>query len=216
MPKVTAPLLSFDARGQIAKTQVYSSWKGVAYARRYAIPSNPNTAEQILTRSVFSWLQAFWKYAPSYVTAAFDAYASSLPMTGRNALAKFNIGALREAANLDDLVMSPGARSGLIAAGVTLTPGDGTITVELDAPQLPTGWSITAARAVAIPDQDPNTGTDFAVASGTDDTAPWSISLTSLTNDQLYQVGGWFEFLRPDGKTAYGPSLNDTTTPTAP
>jgi len=55
MPKTTAPLLSFDARGQIAHTQVYSSWRGRPYVRRYSVGTNPNTSDQQLTRNAFTW-----------------------------------------------------------------------------------------------------------------------------------------------------------------
>lgn len=215
MSRTTGPLLSFSASGQIAKTQVYASWKGISYARRYVIPANPNTAEQQLTRSAFSFVQAVWKYAAGDVVDAFNAYARALPMTGRNAMAKFNVGALREAADIEGFVFSPGAGSGLAAPALDLTPGDGTITAVVTAPDLPTGWTIDKAVAVALLDQDPNTGTDYIMASGTDESDPYSIELSGLTNDAVYVVGAFFVFTRPDGKKAYGTSINDTTTPTA-
>lgn len=210
MSKTTAPLLSFDAAGQIAKTMVFSRWKGISYARRYVVPANPKSAEQLLTRTAFSWLQNAWKYAPTTLQAAFDAYASSQQMTGRNAFTKFNLASLRTAANLDLLVFSPGARSGLIAADMVLTPGDDQITVALTAPTLPTGWTISKGVAVAIEQQDPNTGVAFDQTAGEDASDPYSIVLTGLLDATTYVVGGWFEFVRPDGLTAYGQSLNDT------
>src|SRR6185295_19057169 len=64
MAKLTAPLLSFEGSGQIARTQVYSTWKGIPYARRYTIPANPRSTSQVQTRSVFSWLNFIWRTAP--------------------------------------------------------------------------------------------------------------------------------------------------------
>jgi len=43
MSKLTGPLLSFGARGQIGKAMVTSTWKGVPYARQYVVPANPQT-----------------------------------------------------------------------------------------------------------------------------------------------------------------------------
>lgn len=214
MSKTTAPLLSFEAAGQIAKTQVYSRWRGISYVRRYVIPANPNTSEQQLTRSAFKWLQNVWRYAPSVFQEAWAAYASGQPLTDRNAFGKFNIGPLRTAANLALFVMSPGAKSGPPAAAIGLTPGAGQITVALTAPSLPTGWTISEGIAAAIRDQDPNSGVLYTITAGTDATSPYSIVLAGLTAGQLYQVGGWFKYIRPDGSFAYGPNLLSSATPT--
>lgn len=213
MSKTTAPLLSFEAAGQIAKTQVYSRWRGISYVRRYVIPANPNTSEQQLTRSAFKWLQNVWRYAPALFQEAWTAYASGQPLTDRNAFGKFNIATLRTASSLAAFVMSPGAKSGPVAAAIGLTPGSGQITVALTAPSLPTGWTISEGIAAAIRDQDPNTGILYAVTAGSDASSPYSIVLTGLTASQLYYVGGWFKFIRPDGSFAYGPSIISSATP---
>jgi len=210
MSKVTAPLLSFGASGAIAKTQVYATWKGRSYARRYVIPANPNTAEQIETRSVFSWLNNAWKFAPAYVTDAFDAYAQGQVMTGRNGFIKQNLPTLRPVAVITDLVFSPGARSGLASPLLALTPGNDQVQAVLTAPSLPAGWSITAARFAAIRQQDAHSGILFTWATATDAAAPYDQVISGLASAQTYVVAGWFEFLRPDGKTAYGRSISGT------
>lgn len=210
MSKTIAPLLSFGASGAIAKTQVYSTWKGRAYARRYVVPSNPDTAEQQLTRSVFAWLNQVWKFAPASMTAAFDAYAEGQVMTGRNAFIKQNLPNLREASDLENFVFSPGARSGISAPSLVLTPGNDQIQAVLTAPTLPTGWTITAAWFAAIRDQDPNTGVLYTITGATDAAAPYDQTITGLASAQTYWVGGWFQFLRPDGKIAYGRSISDS------
>lgn len=209
MAKVTGPLLSLGASGTIADTQTYAAWKGIPYVRRHVIPSNPNTADQQLTRTAFAFLQAVWRYAPAAMSEAFNAYAQSQPLTGRNALTSFNLSALRTAADLANMVFSPGARSGVAAASIALTPAANQITVDLTAPALPAGWTIDQAVAVAIEDQDPNTGSAYAMVSATDATDPYSIVLGGLAANTAYRVGGWFRFLRPDGLFAYGVSVND-------
>lgn len=215
MSKVSAPLLSFDASGAIAKTQVYAQWKGRPYVRRYVKPANPNTTEQQVTRNLFRWLNDIFKFYPGSAVAAWNAYADSLRITDRNAFIKQNLGPMRGETDINNMVISPSAKSGLIAAAINLTAGTEQITVALTAPSLPTGWTIVAAFAAAIPQQDPNTDVDFSVTAGTDATDPYSIVLTGLTAAQAYLVGGWFQYQRPDGTFAYGQSLQALATPTA-
>jgi hypothetical protein len=46
MAKVTGPLSSFDARGQIAKAMVFMGWRGVKSVRMWVRPANPKTEDQ--------------------------------------------------------------------------------------------------------------------------------------------------------------------------
>lgn len=215
MAKTTAPLLSFDARGAIANAQVYSSWRGIQYARRYVVPSNPNTVGQQSTRNTFGWLNKVWSYLPGEAIEGWDAQAYGQPFVGRNGFIKSNLPDLRGESDLANFVFSPSARSGPIAAGMALTAGSTQITVALTAPSLPTDWTIDSAIAAAISDQSPATGTAYDVTSGSDATDPYEVVLTGLTASQLYYVGGWFKYLRSDGRYAYGRALMDSETPTA-
>lgn len=209
MARTVAPLLSFEGSGQIAKTQVYASWKGRSYVRRYTIPANPNSSAQQLTRNTWRWLNDLWKFMPGSAVAAWQLFAESSRITDRNAWLKLNNGPLRTQTDLLTMTLSPSARSGLVAADIALTGGALQITVALTAPTLPAGWTITAAFAAAIQNQDPQTEAFYTVASGTDATDPYSIVLTGLEAATEYLVGGWFEYLKPDGKVAYGRSLQD-------
>jgi len=214
MAKTTAPLLSFDGRGQIGKTQVYASWKGRPYARRYAIPSNPNTSEQVLTRSVFGWLQQVYKFAPSLFTAAWEAYATGKVMTARNAFSKFNTGVLRPETDLLLMTFSPGALGGIPAATQTFTPAAGQITIAATAPAtIPTGWTLQALIGAVIPQQDPHSGTEYVVDADEDLTAAYSIVFAGLAAGD-YMAAAWLRWLRPDGKIAYSPSVADEVTVT--
>lgn len=213
MSKVNAPLLSFNASGAIAKTQVYASWKGRPYVRRYVIPANPDTTEQQSTRNVFAWLQNVWKFAPAQITEAFDAYASGQVMTGPNALIKTNLSALRGDTDLSAFLFSPGAKSGPPAAAIGLTPGSGSMAVAITAPTLPTGWTIDRGIAAGIRDQDPHSGILYTITAGEDATSTYSVSLTGLTSGELYRFGAWFKYVKPDGTYAYGPSILDSDTP---
>jgi len=211
MAKTIAPLLSFEGSGQIAKTQVYSVWKGRPYVRRYVIPSNPNTAEQQLTRNTFSWLNNVWKFMSGAAIEGWQAYANSARITDRNGFIKINNGPLRQQTTLDDMILSPSAKSGIVAAAVTPTPAAGQITVAMTAPSLPAGWTIVEAVAMCIRDQNPQAGTAYSVTVGTDATAAYSIVLAGLAAAD-YLVGGWFKYLKPDGTNAYGQSVQSVVT----
>jgi len=60
MAKVTSPLQSYDASGQIGKMAVHFNWKGIHAIRTYVIPTNPKTAAQITVRGYFTQSVAFW------------------------------------------------------------------------------------------------------------------------------------------------------------
>jgi len=214
MAKTTAPLLSFSASGQIAKTQVYSKWKGRGYVRRHVVPSNPQTSEQTLTRSAFSWLQAVYKLAPPLVTAPWEAYANGLVMTSRNAFTKQNLGVIRPETDLNTFIMSPGALGGLPPVTAVPTPGNDQISIAVVAPTtVPTGWTIYSAVGAVIKDQDPQTDTDYTITAIEDLTSTYTCVLTGL-DAVLYQTFAWFIWTRPDGKLAYSPSVQSSATPT--
>jgi hypothetical protein len=93
MARVTAPLFSFSASGQLAKSLVYFPWKGVDAVRSYTIPSNPNSADQQTQRGYFGDAITAWHNSALLVAddkTAWDKYASSLSraMSGFNAFVK--------------------------------------------------------------------------------------------------------------------------------
>lgn len=213
MAKPTGGLLAFDARGSIAKTMVYSSWRGRPYVRRWTAPANPQTVSQMSTRNVFGWLSAVWKRASTDFQAPWTAYALGQPLTDRNAFGKFNIPPLVPATDLADFIFSPGAKGGPGVVSTVVTPGSHTLAVAVTAPALPTGWTIMQAVVAAIPDQDPHTDVLYTVTSGVDTTSAYSVTLSGLTSSILYRVGAWLVWNKPDGSLAYGPSLLTSGTP---
>jgi hypothetical protein len=210
MAKTSGPLLSFDARASVGKTIVYSNWKGIPYARRWVQPANPDTADQQAVRGVFKWLMAVWSYMPAEVQEGWNAYASGQPMTGRNALAKFNVSELQGETDLTNFVFSPSARSGPIASGVAFTPGNDLVTVTATAPTLPAGWSVVNLTAAAIREQNPASGLLYTVTAGTDTTSTYEVVLSGLASAETYMCGAWFKYLRPDGSNAYGRAVMGT------
>lgn len=218
MAKTTAPLLSFGASGQVAKSVVFSKWRGRPYARRHVVPANPNSSEQQLTRGVFSFLQQTYKFAPADVTDAFTAYAKGQVMTDRNAFSKANLSALRTDGDLSHFQLSPGVLGGQPPKTVVGTAGSHQLSIAITQPDLiAAGWSIDHAVAAVIKEQDPQTGVEYQIVSDVDDVAASGVYTVVLAGLSLvpYHIVGWLVWIRPDGQTAWGPGLFDTKTPTA-
>lgn len=124
MAKTQAPLLSLGARGQIAKTIVASTWKGIKTMRQYVVPANPRTTAQVAHRTLFGDVVALWK---SFITAPGDisawnrlALQSGKPQSGFNI---FTSGVLTLNKNLNCYVLYKGWTESTPGT-VTMTPCD--------------------------------------------------------------------------------------------
>lgn len=215
MAKSTGPLLSLGASGTLAKTMVFSKWKGRAYVRRHVIPSNPKTSEQLLTRNVFSFGSGIWKAAPTLLRAPWDRFAVGQVLTGRNAFIGKNTRELRTAALMTGWIGSPGAKGGLAPEGIVLTPTSGGLDVAFTVPAPPTGWTLQASVAAVILDQDPQSPSTTLTVVVEEAMTPWAISLTGLIGTADMVVSAWLRWAKPDGSIAYGASINATDAPLA-
>jgi len=95
MAKVKAPLMSFDARGQIAKSLVYLGWKGLKTVRQYVIPANPKSSDQQTQRGFFSAAVDDW-HTDGFTQLDVDAWnllalASKVALSGFNMLVKLKV-----------------------------------------------------------------------------------------------------------------------------
>ena len=88
MAKLDAPLLSFNARGQIAKSLVFMGWKGLKTVRQYVTPANPRAAGQVTQRNFFTAAVSYWR---GFLTGTLeregwdrDASLRSKPQSGFN------------------------------------------------------------------------------------------------------------------------------------
>jgi len=214
MAKITAPFLGLGASGTVASTLTASKWRGRPYVRQRVIPSNPQTAEQSKTRNTFAWANQVWIRAGSLVIAPWNRFAEGQALTGRNAWQGQAVKDLRGDADLADFTFSIGAKGGLPPTAIALTPGVGEITVDFTVPIAPTGWTLASAIAAAIRDQDPATGTFYDTTEGEDVSTPYQVVLSGLTGAQLYRVGGWLKWTKPDGSVAYSAAVMDSDTPT--
>lgn len=212
MGKTTAPLLSFDASGQVAKTIVYAKWRGVSYARRHVIPANPQSAAQTQTRILFAWLNAIWKNAPADFVAPWNLFASGQSFLGRNAFIGKNVNLMRGETDLLLMNFSPGAKGGVAPASLSAADGVGESIVTGGEPNVPTGWAIAGFHCVGLLQQDPQTELVTPMAYAEDIATPFDTATLSGLAVGTAVVGGWYSFTRADGTLAYGPAMIDTAT----
>jgi hypothetical protein len=213
MATTTAPLLSFSAGGAIAKTQVYASWRGIPYVRKYVVPGNPNSTNQQMTRSIFSWSSNVWKNSGAILQAPWTLYCLGQPFYNRNAFIGQNTKALRPGDDLTSFIGSPGAKGGLGAVAVVATGSSGAISVAFTVPTPPTGWVLASSNVVALLQGDPHTSTDYIGIEGTEASTPWTVALADVPAG-TYEVSGWLGWTKPDGTAAFGVSKNSTATVT--
>ncbi len=92
MVKLTGPMMSIDASGTFAKSIVFSKWRGRNYARRHAVPANPNSPAQRGFRALFK-----------FITQAYDGLTDAQKLLWEGLSANGNITGLnaqiRDAAN---------------------------------------------------------------------------------------------------------------------
>ena len=81
--KLTFSPLIAGMRGRAADA-VASSWKGIAYVRKYVIPANPNTAAQQLVRNSFASMIPLWRSLNALMKAWLDTYGIDYQMSGMN------------------------------------------------------------------------------------------------------------------------------------
>lgn len=212
MAKLTAPLLSMGARGQIGKSMVVGNWRGIDYARQYVTPANPRTVAQQANRTRFALLREMYKLAPAAVRAPWDAFASGRPFTGVNKFVGENNRLLAGQADFANAIMSPGANGGLPPVSIVVANGavDGEVTVTVNVTdQLPEGWTVHSCAAAAHLEQDPTGLFTGPFKAGTDNAAPYSITLDGFTLGDEVRAYGWVIYSKPNGALAYSVSLND-------
>ena len=210
MAKVTAPLLSFDARGKIADSLVFANWRGVPYVRQRVTPANPKTTAQVLTRDIFLGLELRWKQAGPLMRAVWDRFAVGQIPVGRNSYLGKNIAVIRGDPGMDDYIGSPGAKGGLPPTSLVLaTIGAGAIEATITAPAAPTGWTLTSGIATALKDQAPEAVVTDTVQEGEQVVLPGDVVFTGL-DTVAYWVQAWLKWAKPDGVVAYGTSISAT------
>lgn len=215
MAKVTGGLLSLSARGSVADTLTFASWRGQPYVRQRVIPANPNTTSQQSTRNAFYFAVQTWKNAGALLRAPWNRAAQGAPVLGDNLFIGSFVRNVRGETDLQDMIFSDGAKGGPALVACVPTPGDDQVSILVTPPTLPTGWTLTGVAAAVMVDQDYAGATpNYYSVEGTEVLPASPIVLTGLLDATLYVGGGWAIYAKPDGSAAYSPSINFTFTTT--
>jgi hypothetical protein len=214
MAKLTGALMSLGARGTLAKTITFGSWRGIPYARQHVVPTDRKTVSQLAIRARFKWLEDAWKVSPPLLRESWEAAAKGAKYVGRNLWVGRNVTALKGDSDTADLIFGPGANGGLPCTSVSITPGSGELTVDATNPAAPTDWTLDSLQVIALSDQDPGADYVNTWSSGEDDTTQTQVVLTGLTASTLYRVGAVLKWTKADGSTAYGAAVAASGTPT--
>src|SRR5690606_23090057 len=102
-----------------------------------------------------------------------------------------------------------------VSAEATSDPGE--IEVTITAPPAPTGWTLQSPVAFAMQTGAPNAAVPNPIQEAENNTPNGGgdtvVTLTGLTGSVEHVVSAWLVWMKLDGSTAYGASLNDTATP---
>lgn len=213
MAKLTAPLLSMGAQGQIGDSIVFSKWKGIPYARQKVIPANPRTVAQQSNRTTFALLREMYKLAPATLREPWSAFASGRKFTGMNAFVGENLRVVKGDPDLSDFLGSPGARGGLPPATVAVVAGAGAgeVDVTVTPPdQLPVGWAVEEVAAAAFENQDPSGIFSAPLVAAVEPNPANPITLGGFDSAITVLAVGWVVYTKPDGSKAYSVSLSGT------
>lgn len=88
MVRVKGPLFSMDASGSLGKAVVFSKWKGRAYVRAHAIPSNPRSGLQVGIRTVMGFLSQYFSSLTAGELSDWEDLAEDESITAINALCR--------------------------------------------------------------------------------------------------------------------------------
>lgn len=91
MALVTAPLMSLDASGTLAKTVTFSKWKGRNYVRQTVKPHNPRTAAQTGMRAMMKFLSQAWAAISSSIASDYTSLADAYKISEFNAYLRVNL-----------------------------------------------------------------------------------------------------------------------------
>lgn len=148
MAVVKAPLLSLGASGTIGGALVFATWKGRAYVRKHAVPSNPRSGGQLSSRAMLQFLSQYWTNLSSVQKADWDTRAAVTNISPFNAFVAYNM--QRWATNNRPSKLDP---AGLVnTAGVssafTATPGLKSVTIGYTVGTLNDNWGVMIFRGL--------------------------------------------------------------------
>jgi len=91
MVRLKGPMMSLDASGTLAKTLVFSKWKGINYARRPAIPANPKSGGPLSVRAMMQFRSQYWTSLSVSEKADWETRAAVTNISPFNAYISYNM-----------------------------------------------------------------------------------------------------------------------------
>lgn len=141
MAKLLQPLMSAAARGKVNGT-IYNSWRGVAYAKNFASPTQPRTIAQLKFRSFMVDGSRAWQALTQAQRDGWIAYATAHPvldwtgksirLTGANVYVSCYV--LAKFCGLTPKATAPAENAPAGVGGLTTTPGTGQVVVGITTP----------------------------------------------------------------------------------
>ena len=148
MARVTGPLMSYDASGTVASSITFARWKGRAYVRRWAKPSNPQSALQIYNRSLMKFLSQAWASIGAVAKATWDTLADAGKFSAFNACIKSNMSAWQSTLHPLDAAGATRSTTALQAT-LAVTGGVGMATVVITPSATADPWGYIIYRKLA-------------------------------------------------------------------
>jgi len=210
MARLTGPLASFGAVGQIGHTIALQRRNGRNIARAYQVSPDPRTPSQVEMREVMRWLTQAFRLQGLTVRTFWNTAAAGKPYTGANLFVRENIARMKSDTDLANLVLFNNLNHLWPPATFAFTPLSNGFRAEATPPALPPGSSIQTFRANWLHNKDPHLPYDNFTNSTNDNSAPYLINVGGLGHGTAVYVSCGFAFLLPSGSVLYGPAEHST------
>jgi hypothetical protein len=148
MVKVYAPALSIDASGTLAKSMVFSKWKGRHYVRSHVSPAQPRSGPQVGMRAMFKFLSKAWKLLTSANQTSWDVLAKQLNVSPFNASTHVNQARWRNFLPPSKNSAIAGISTAPTAPTVAVTVGIRQLTIAITHATIPPTWGYSIHRYI--------------------------------------------------------------------
>ena len=148
MARVTGPLFSLDASGQVGKSIVFAKWKGRNYTRKLVIPKNPRDPEQVGVRSMMKFLAPLWTAFAQGIKDTYNALAEAKQISGFNAYVGVNLDRWQVGKTPSQEYPAAEATTPAVITSAPLTGHDGYVTALITPATNTSIWGVAVYRSL--------------------------------------------------------------------
>jgi len=152
MAYVTGPLQSLNASKQFGKSMIFQTYKNRSYCKRYAVPRNDRTPEQIGIRSMVFYLTKLWKNLPAEDQATWIAPAINQNVSPFNAYFIENMHRWRNTLGPMTALQTPPSEAYAPTITLDAIGGDGKVDLAIAPTVIPQHVNVTAGSPPSNPD----------------------------------------------------------------